>query len=68
MKEKETFEQATERGGKPQIYARNLHQKQGREKKEGKYVLNSEQEQRIYSNITVVYPTVVSKKIRGVDE
>jgi hypothetical protein len=33
VKEKETFEHATERRRKPQIYARNLHQKQGRGKK-----------------------------------
>jgi len=67
VKEKETFEHVTERRRKPQIYARNLHQKQEREtEKKGKYVWNSEPEQRISSNITVVYPTVVSKKIRGV--
>lgn len=61
MKEKETFEHGTERRRKPQIYARNLHQKQGREKGgKGKYVWNSEQEQTTDSNITVVYPTVVS--------
>jgi hypothetical protein len=36
VKEKETFEHATERRRKPQIYARNLHQKQGRERQKKK--------------------------------
>jgi hypothetical protein len=38
VKEKETFEHVTERRRKPQIYARNLHQKQGRERQKKRKV------------------------------